>query len=123
MMNNNEQYAPQAKTIYLDSYHLEDGFYLHLISSTTAGIVVAPLLQPLEVIKTVYMVTRAGYLPTISDKIRFILRFGPKGLFRGLSASMSRLVPNTIIMFILYEQLRQRYGYVNETESKLPKSS
>lgn len=92
---------------------------MHLISSTTAGIVVAPLLQPLEVIKTVHMIARAGYLPTISDKLKFILRFGPKGLFRGLSASMCRLVPNTIIMFILYEQLRQRFGYVDEPESKL----
>lgn len=100
-----------AKMLYVNYYHLDDGWFLHLISATTSGILCAPLLQPLEVIKTVHMLAGSNFLPSMTDKIRFIMRSGPKGFFRGLTASMCRIIPNTIIIFILYEQIRQRFGY------------
>ncbi|KAH8410741.1 hypothetical protein KR222_002197, partial [Zaprionus bogoriensis] len=100
----------QTKQILL-YYNWEEGKLLHLTSSLVAGILCAPILQPLEVFKTVQMVNSPDHLRSTPEKIMFVLRFGPTGLFRGLSATMCRLIPQTIIMFVLYEEFSQRFGY------------
>ncbi|XP_064544961.1 mitochondrial dicarboxylate carrier [Drosophila montana] len=107
----------QSKTIYMRYFKLgDDCKMLHLLSSLTAAIICAPLVQPIEIFKTMQMSKGSGHLDTTSEKLRFMMRFGFRGLFRGISPSLLRMIPYTIIMFLLYEQIRLKFGYYAENK-------
>ncbi|XP_034109402.1 mitochondrial dicarboxylate carrier [Drosophila nasuta] len=102
----------QSKILYLRYLKLdEDSKLLHLISSLSAGIICAPLVQPIEILKTLKMVATSNYLSTKKQKKIHLMRFGFRGLFRGFTATICRMVPNTIILMLVYEELRLRFGY------------
>jgi len=94
----------------------DDSKWLHTVSSVTAALICAPLVHPLEIFKTMEMVSTPTYLNTRSKRYKYMMRFGYRGLFRGLSATICRMVPGTIIMFVVYEQLRLQFGYYKESD-------
>ncbi|XP_017109753.2 mitochondrial dicarboxylate carrier [Drosophila bipectinata] len=97
----------QAKEFYMRSFDFKhDQKLLHVISSVTAAIIYGPLIQPIENIRTLQMTHPGG----MSDYVRHLLDFGTRGLFRGLVPCLLRSVPNTIIMFLLFEEFRVRFG-------------
>lgn len=107
----------QSKILYLRYLKMEeDSKWLHTVSSLTAALICAPLVHPLEIFKTMQMVSTATYLNTTSKKVKYMMRFGFIGLLRGLSATVCRMVPSTIIMFVVYEQLRLQFGYYKESD-------
>ncbi|KAH8371911.1 hypothetical protein KR093_009270, partial [Drosophila rubida] len=101
----------QSKTLFLRHTDLEDdSTNLHLLSSLTAGILCAPLVQPIEILKTLKMVAVANS-DSASARTAYMMRFGIRGLFRGFTATLCRMVCSTIITMIVYEELRLRFGY------------
>lgn len=105
----------QSKIMYKHYFDWDDDCkILHITSSLTAAILCAPVVQPIEILKTMQMNRSAGYLTTTSEKITYMMRFGFRGLFRGITPSLLRMIPQTIIMFLLYEQLRIQFGYYEE---------
>ncbi|ALC44156.1 CG6893, partial [Drosophila busckii] len=101
----------QAKMMLLKFSFDKNSKKLHLLSSLIASLISAPLLQPIDILKTVQMTSHVGHLETTHDKFKYIMRFGVRGLFRGLGPSLCRLVPSTIIVLFMYEQLRLKFGY------------
>ncbi|KAH8328174.1 hypothetical protein KR067_005077, partial [Drosophila pandora] len=97
----------QAKEFYMRSFHFKhDQTELHVISSVTAAFIYGPLIQPIENFRTLQM-TNSG---NMSAYFRHLIHFGKRGLFRGLVPCLLRTVPNAIIMFLLFEQFRVRFG-------------
>ncbi|XP_059625768.1 uncharacterized protein LOC132268886 isoform X2 [Cornus florida] len=94
---------------------LEEGFYLHLISSTVAGTVSTLITAPMDMIKTRLMLQResktAGtYKNGFHCAYQVMLSEGPRGLYKGGLAIFARLGPQTMITFILCEKLRELAG-------------
>ncbi|XP_034482385.1 mitochondrial dicarboxylate carrier-like [Drosophila innubila] len=107
----------QSKILFLRYLKVEENSkWLHTISSLAAGLICVPLVQPLEILKTMQMVSTSTFLSTRSEKTTYMMRFGLRGLFRGFTATVCRMVPSTIIMFVAYEQLRLQFGYYKETD-------
>ncbi|XP_022216800.2 mitochondrial dicarboxylate carrier [Drosophila obscura] len=105
----------QAKMNY--RYYLElkdDSKVLHVISSLTAALLCGPLCQPIEILKTLRMTTRAPDGGKADKFFSYMMRFGPRGLFRGAVPSLMRMVPNTILTFVLFEQFRLYFGYYDD---------
>ncbi|XP_020806747.1 mitochondrial dicarboxylate carrier isoform X1 [Drosophila serrata] len=95
-----------------------DGLPLHFTTSTIAGCIAVSLMQPLDVIKTTYMNAKPGEFSGIGGAALSIAQQGPLAFYRGFIPALIRVSPNTIITFILYEQARLRFGYL-EPEDKL----
>ncbi|XP_041564441.1 mitochondrial dicarboxylate carrier [Drosophila elegans] len=105
----------QAKEIYMEYFKLKhDNTFLHLISSTTASCICVPIIKPIENLRTIKMVNSKGLLSSYA----YMLRFGPRGYFRGMVPCLLRMVPNTIITFLSFEQIRVHFGYYQIEENK-----
>ncbi|KAM1311656.1 hypothetical protein ACFX2I_008110 [Malus domestica] len=94
---------------------LEEGFHLHLISSTVAGLVSTLVTAPVDMVKTRLMLQqeskKAGnYKNGFHCAYQVMLTEGPRGLYKGSLATFARLGPQTTITFILCEKLRELAG-------------
>jgi len=81
---------------------------LHLISSVTAAFVCGPIIKPIENLRYLRMVDSRRLINSIS----YMMRFGSRGPFRGMVPYVLRMVPNTVITFLSFEQLRVNFGYI-----------
>ncbi|XP_016955301.1 mitochondrial dicarboxylate carrier isoform X2 [Drosophila biarmipes] len=98
----------QAKEFYMEWFKLKhDSTFVHLISSTTAACICAPIVKPIENLRALKMVDPRGLISAIS----YMMRFGPRGPFRGIVPCVLRMIPNTVITFLSFEQLRVHFGY------------
>ncbi|CAI9107992.1 OLC1v1007498C7 [Oldenlandia corymbosa var. corymbosa] len=94
---------------------LEEGFYLHLISSTIAGGVSTVMTAPVDMVKTRLMLQRdskeAGmYRNGFHCAYQVLQTEGPRGLYKGGFTLFARLGPQTTITFIICEKLRELAG-------------
>lgn len=94
---------------------LEEGFHLHLISSTVAGGLSTLITAPMDMIKTRLMLQReskvaGNYKNGFHCAYQVILTEGPRALYKGGFATFARLGPQTTITFILLEKLREFAG-------------
>lgn len=94
---------------------LEEGFYLHLISSTVAGSVSTLITAPMDMVKTRLMLQResmrdGAYKNGFHCAYKVLITEGPRGLYKGGFAIFARLGPQTTITFILCEKLREVAG-------------
>uniref|UniRef100_A0A5B7B311 Mitochondrial substrate carrier family protein ucpB n=1 Tax=Davidia involucrata TaxID=16924 RepID=A0A5B7B311_DAVIN len=94
---------------------LEEGFFLHLSSSTIAGTLSTLVTAPMDMIKTRLMLQqeseRVGtYKNGFHCAYQVMLTEGPRGLYKGGLAIFARLGPQTTITFILCEKLRELAG-------------
>ncbi|KAH8286894.1 hypothetical protein KR018_007282, partial [Drosophila ironensis] len=101
------------RAFYMESFQLDhDRKLLHVLSSVSAAFIYAPIIQPIENVRTLQM-TKTG---KVHDHVKFLLRLGPRGLFRGLGPCLMRMAPNTVIIFLMFEQLRLHFGYYEEID-------
>lgn len=105
----------ETKQVLLKWTSLEEGFYLHLISSTLAGAVSTLITAPMDMVKTRLMLQResksAGtYKSGLHCAYQVLLSEGPRGLYKGGLAIFARLGPQTMITFIVCEKLRDLAG-------------
>lgn len=94
---------------------LEEGFHLHLISSTVAGGLSTLITAPMDMIKTRLMLQReskvaGNYKNGFHCAYQVTLTEGPRALYKGGFATFARLGPQTTITFILLEKLREFAG-------------
>ncbi|XP_031100029.1 mitochondrial substrate carrier family protein ucpB isoform X2 [Ipomoea triloba] len=105
----------ESKRVFLKWTSLEEGLYLHLISSTIAGTVSTLITAPMDMVKTRLMLQResnsAGmYKSGLHCAYQVLLTEGPRGLYKGGLAIFARLGPQTMITFIICEKLRKLAG-------------
>ncbi|XP_034656525.1 mitochondrial dicarboxylate carrier [Drosophila subobscura] len=103
-----------VKTELSETFDMEDGFVLHFDSSLISSIFSSIISHPFDVLKTLMMNARPGEFRSIFHACMYMMRFGILSPFRGLAPTMLRKGPATISLFIIYEQLRLRFGYVED---------
>ncbi|KAL5793045.1 hypothetical protein ACOSP7_001639 [Xanthoceras sorbifolium] len=105
----------ESKRILIMWTPLEEGFQLHLISSTVAGIVSTCITAPVDMVKTRLMLQResrkvGSYKNGFHCAYQVALTEGPRALYKGGFAVFARLGPQSTITFILCEKLRKLAG-------------
>lgn len=105
----------ETKQILVKWTSLKEGFHLHLISSTVAGILSTLVTAPVDMVKTRLMLQREAkgiriYKGGFHCAYQVLLTEGPRGLYKGGFAILARLGPQTTITFILCEELRKLAG-------------
>ncbi|XP_023738414.1 uncharacterized protein LOC111886407 isoform X1 [Lactuca sativa] len=105
----------EFKRVLMKRTPLEEGFYLHLMSSTIAGLVSTLITAPMDMVKTRLMLQResmsdGAYKNGFHCTYKVLITEGPRGLYKGGFAIFARLGPQTTITFILCEKLREIAG-------------
>lgn len=105
----------ETKRLLMKWTSLEDGFYLHLIASTTAGAMSTLATAPVDMVKTRLMLQResktvGAYKNGLHCFYQVLRTEGLRGLYKGAFALFTRVGPQTTITFILCEQLRGLVG-------------
>ena len=96
--------------------HFEEGLFLHLVSSFTAGFITAFAINPMDVARTRMMnenvssTTKLTYRATWQTYKIIFRSEGVGGFYKGLIPSWLRLGPHTIITFLIFEKLRAFVG-------------
>ncbi|CAF1141044.1 unnamed protein product [Adineta steineri] len=104
----------QAKQVLISSGLMEQGFFLHAVSSLIAALVTTTVSLPVDIVKTRYqnmkVIQGKPEYNGILDVFQRILR--KEGIFsfwKGFTPYFSRLGPHTILTFIFIEQLNIQY--------------
>ncbi|PRQ26246.1 putative mitochondrial carrier domain-containing protein [Rosa chinensis] len=105
----------ETKRMLIRCTPLEEGFHLHLTSSTVAGMVSTLLTAPVDMIKTRLMLQQeservGSYRNGFHCAYQVLRTEGPRGLYKGSLAMFARLGPQTTITFIVCEKLRELAG-------------
>ncbi|KAI3760060.1 hypothetical protein L1987_50449 [Smallanthus sonchifolius] len=105
----------EFKQVLLKWTSLEEGFYLHLASSTIAGLMSTLITAPMDMVKTRLMLQResmrdGAYKNGFHCAYKVLITEGPRGLYKGGFAIFARLAPQTTITFVLCEKLRELAG-------------
>lgn len=106
----------QVKAALLETPYFVDDPRLHFISSLIAGGMATTLTQPLDVLKTRVMNAKPGEFSGLWEVIKITAELGPGGFFKGFIPAFVRLGPQTVITFLLLEQLRMNLGYLPENK-------
>jgi hypothetical protein len=94
---------------------LEEGIFLHFISSAIAGFLAVLGGSPADVVKSrcidgLKIDGKIHYYNSIVECSKVLYKMeGWKGFYAGFNANVSRLVMWNIIMFITREQLKMRW--------------
>ncbi|KAL8198110.1 hypothetical protein R6Q57_024195 [Mikania cordata] len=105
----------EFKQVLLKRTSLEEGLYLHLVSSTIAGSMSTLITAPMDMVKTRLMLQRESmrdraYKNGFHCAYKVLITEGPQGLYKGGFAIFARLGPQTTITFVLCEKLRELAG-------------
>jgi solute carrier family 25 (mitochondrial dicarboxylate transporter), member 10 len=100
----------QVKKIMLESGYFSDNLTTHFTASSVAGAIATSMTQPLDVIKTRAMNAKPGEFNGVWDIVKHTAKLGPLGFFKGYVPAFVRLAPQTILTFVLLEQLRMNFG-------------
>ncbi|GIL84462.1 hypothetical protein Vretimale_19009 [Volvox reticuliferus] len=88
-----------------------DSLATHLTSSCFAGLVTTTVTNPADVIKTRMFVTGGSKARGITQTAMDIVRNdGLSGFFKGWTANYARLGPQTVIIFLISETVRNALG-------------
>ncbi|KAF9229683.1 mitochondrial carrier [Gyrodon lividus] len=91
--------------IPLVDYQFHDGFLLHVVASLAAGTCGTTVCSPADVIKTRIMAS-SGKASPVHVLVKSIREEGPMLMFKGWTPAFMRLGPNTVLMFVFFEQLK-----------------
>ncbi|XP_071876445.1 dicarboxylate carrier 1 [Bombus fervidus] len=101
----------QVKIMLLQSGYFKDNPITHVVSSVCAGAVATTLTQPLDVLKTRAMNANPGEFKNLMHLFLYTAKLGPFAFFKGYIPAFIRLAPQTILTFVLLEQLRSNFGF------------
>ncbi|KAF5337177.1 hypothetical protein D9611_003436 [Ephemerocybe angulata] len=84
---------------------LKDNLLLHVIASTLAGTFATTVCSPADVLRSRVMACTDGgkLMPILAKSFR---EEGASFLFKGWTPAFVRLAPNTVLLFVFYEQLK-----------------
>jgi len=97
--------------IPLVNYQFHDGFFLHVVASLAAGTCGTTVCSPADVMRTRIM-SSSGKARPIEVLVRSLREEGPKFMFKGWTPAWMRLGPNTVLMFVFFEQLKRGWSYL-----------
>lgn len=100
----------QIKGLLLQTEYFDDNPATHFLSSLMAGAIATALTQPLDVLKTRAMNAEPGQYKNLWDIVKHTAKVGPLGFYKGFFPAFVRLGPQTILTFLLLEQLRINFG-------------
>ncbi|KAJ7596777.1 mitochondrial carrier [Mycena floridula] len=91
------------------NYELKDGLVLHAIASTLAGALATTICSPADVLKSRIMSSSSndGVLHVLSTSLR---EEGPRFLLKGWTPAFIRLGPQTVLLFVFFEQLKKAWS-------------
>jgi len=95
---------------------MEEGVFLHVVSSVIAGLFVSIATSPIDVIKTRTMNEwtqtkgKCSYSSVFSSLIKIQRSEGVLGFYKGFIPNWVRTGPHTFITFLVFEQLRRISG-------------
>ncbi|KAH8383362.1 hypothetical protein KR009_008157 [Drosophila setifemur] len=81
-----------------------------IISATAA----TTMTQPIDVVKTRRMNAKPGVYSGLMDVFMQTTKEGPKAFFKGYLPALTRLLPHTVMLFLLLEYMRTHFGYLPE---------
>ncbi|KAH8988249.1 dicarboxylic acid transporter [Lactarius akahatsu] len=99
------------KVIPVFNTKLNDSILLHSISSCLAGLVATTVCAPADVLKSRLM-SQSGDIGLMKVLKRSLRDEGPRFLFRGWTPAFVRLGPNTVLLFVFFEQLKKGWDTV-----------
>ncbi|XP_022252936.1 mitochondrial dicarboxylate carrier-like [Limulus polyphemus] len=102
----------QIKQLLIQTGYFIDNLITHFASSLLAGAIATTMTQPLDVLKTRTMNAKPGEYKSLFHLVAVTAKLGPLGFFKGYVPAFVRLGPHTIITFIVFEQLRQKFGFL-----------
>jgi dicarboxylate transporter 10 len=95
-----------AKELLITLGMNKDSFLTFFNSSLLAGLIATTICSPADVLKTRIMNATHDHQPVLKILTSALKNEGPSFLFRGWVPSFVRLGPNTIITFMVVEQLK-----------------
>ncbi|KAK7694191.1 hypothetical protein QCA50_001371 [Cerrena zonata] len=95
-----------SRPLPLFEYQMRDNLLCHVVSSVLAGTVATTVCAPADVIKSRLMSASEKVSPAEVLK-QSLQKEGPSFLFKGWTPAFIRLGPNTVLMFVFYEQLKK----------------
>lgn len=105
----------QIKGFLLSTAYFKDDPKTHFTASLAAGAIATLLTQPLDVLKTRVMNSKPGEFNGVWPVVVHTAKVGPMGFFKGFIPAFVRLGPQTILTFLLLEQLRMNFGYLADS--------
>nr|GAT57548.1 predicted protein [Mycena chlorophos] len=92
----------------LFNYQLKDNLLLHVLASLGAGTVATTVCSPADVMRTRIMSSssKESLLHVLTTSIR---EEGPGVLLKGWTPAFIRLGPNTVLLFVFFEQLKKSW--------------
>ncbi|KAF8238379.1 mitochondrial carrier [Tricholoma matsutake] len=91
------------------NYQLRDNLLLHVIASLAAGTFATTVCSPADVLRSRVMASSTDVTP-IKVLTRSLREEGPKFLFKGWTPAFIRLGPNTVLLFVFFEQLKRTWN-------------
>lgn len=101
------------KPLPLLDYQLKDSLLLHTIASCLAGTVATTICSPADVIKSRLMSANCDSSP-LQIFQQSLRNEGPAFLFKGWTPAFVRLGPNTVLLFVFFEQLKTAWTSLSE---------
>ncbi|EIN13361.1 mitochondrial carrier [Punctularia strigosozonata HHB-11173 SS5] len=93
-------------------YHFQDNLVLHMVSSCLSGTVATTICSPADVMKSRIMSSNDTHNPILLFT-RSLREEGPMFLFKGWTPAFIRLGPQTVLLFVFFEQLKKAWGTVH----------
>lgn len=93
------------------NYQFRDNLLCHSVASCLAGTVATTVCAPADVLKSRLMSASSSHssLEVLKQSLR---EEGPRFLFKGWTPAFIRLGPNTVFMFVFFEQLKKGWRTV-----------
>ena len=92
----------------------EDGVAVHVLASTVAALALTTAVMPLDSTlsryQAVHGVGQEGWSSPLRCAMDVTRREGPGALWRGWSVMFARMLPSSLVTFLLYESLRSVAG-------------
>ena len=115
MLLNGTQLATydEAKHSLINAGYFVEGPTVHFVASFIAGIAVAVVTSPVDLVKTRVMnvdPANPAYSSMTDCFKKTIKSEGVRGLYKGFNAQWLRVGPLTMIQFMVWEQLRHLFG-------------
>ncbi|KAF9569840.1 dicarboxylic acid transporter [Agrocybe pediades] len=94
-----------AHRLPVGDWQMRDNLALHIVSSCLAGMFATTVCSPADVIRSRLMAAscNTSFFQVIARSFR---EEGVRFLFKGWTPSFIRLGPNTVLMFVFYEQIK-----------------
>ncbi|PFH54727.1 hypothetical protein AMATHDRAFT_72486 [Amanita thiersii Skay4041] len=98
------------KHLPMTNHKIRDNLLLHVLASCLAGAFATTVCSPADVIRSRVMAsssTGTTFMNVLSQSFR---NEGPKFLFKGWTPAFVRLGPNTVLLFVFFEQLKKAWS-------------